>query len=301
MEDEIKQVSIYKQNILRNIEYVMFLTKQGFPILNYKNNIINDILEFYNDTYNTENVDLLMNLKYMFEGIIINSLESTGFEVIIDNAPEITTHFGEPEPLTPEMVYDTVEYFTGEGTVNLVLQIAPNKYAVRFQDIEKGYGDIVIQYLSLNKMENNILEVSKLERLDILSKPAIVLLEMNYLMMKTIEAFSKPIETTIEITNQTTIEITNETTPDTNINTSGDDVPDTPTLEEGNNNNMENDKDNTISFFEPVAFSGDFNKPIYMVDIESNFDFENGNKLSIWDQLLRYISELFKFRNIFSI
>ena len=128
---------LINEKIRKKINLINYLHINGFSMLNFDNKNLNNIvyrldkIELQNSitTYNDE-------VNKLLGKILHNIYEYSGYNVLISNMPEYGIINGKEtfEKIDSKIIYDTMEEFGGESTVNQVFQISTDKYLVKFSN-----------------------------------------------------------------------------------------------------------------------------------------------------------------------
>jgi hypothetical protein len=154
---------LINEKIRKKMNIINYLHKNGFSMLNFDdvniNNIVSrlDKLEAENGitTYNDEVNKLL--------GIILHNIyQYSGYQVLISNMPEYSIIRGKErkerlEKIDSIVIYDTMEAFSGNDTVNQVFQISNDAYLVQF--INDFDANKVCNLLNNTVVGNNLIRV----------------------------------------------------------------------------------------------------------------------------------------------
>jgi hypothetical protein len=163
---------LINEKIRMKINLINYLHINGFSMLNFDNKNLNNIvyrldkIELQNSitTYNDE-------VNKLLGKILHNIYEYSGYNVLISNMPEYGIIIGKEtfEKIDSNIIYDTMEEFGGECTVNQVFQISTDKYLVKFindsvadkvckqiNNMIVGKNLIRVEYMPIRKSCNNL-------------------------------------------------------------------------------------------------------------------------------------------------
>lgn len=158
--------AIYNKKIIKKIGILNNLNSLNIPILNYsfqeKQNILNIINKIAcntspgnkNNTYNYNKLNTILG------NVVHNALESSGFNLIISNFPEMAVSIDGTcvNQMTSENVYFSLEEVFGVGMVYNVFKISEGMYILYCSNPE-----LVMETINNKMVGNNIITVNAID------------------------------------------------------------------------------------------------------------------------------------------
>ena len=132
-----------KNKIVKKIEIIKNLSQSNIDVLIYNNerkqnlyNILNSINYKLMSVGNKQN-KLNTKLNNILGIIIKNAYIASGFQVLLSNIPSVGHHKidNKINYIDNISIYDTIEHYIGNDTVENVIQIDNDKYLAKFTDI----------------------------------------------------------------------------------------------------------------------------------------------------------------------
>ena len=158
---------LINEKIRMKINLINYLHINGFSMLNFDNTNLNNIV------YRLEKIELQNSIttyndkvNKLLGKILHNIYEYSGYNVLISNIPEYGIISGKEtfEKIDSKIIYDTMEEFGGECTVNQVFQISTDKYLVKFSN--DSVADKVCKQINNMIVGKNLIRVEYIVPID---------------------------------------------------------------------------------------------------------------------------------------